>query len=185
MEETSFLTYDRTTRLKCGVKRLFWHDRHGNLKMFLVLYNSPDNWHGNGVWYGCLDPGWRRDGVPAAVGSGAVVPGSEAQQLLQQLAAESGSFWTTRWPPSTAPAAPRAAATPASFWRNYRGRGRAWSWVWTPWTPPCPPLAAVIRNNLANTTTLARPGEEAGLLAGNDWKAAWIQPSTNELLGLF
>ena len=29
-------------------------------------------------------------------------------------------------------------------------------------------LAAVIRNNLANTTTLARPGEEAGLLAGND-----------------
>ena len=122
------------------MKRLFWHDRHSNLKMFLVFYISPDNWHGNGVWYGCLDPGWRRDGVPAAVGSGAVVPGSEAQQLLQQLAAESGSFWTTRWPPSTAPAAPRAAATPASFWRNYRGRGRAWSWVWTPWTPPCPPL---------------------------------------------
>ena len=26
-----------------------------------------------------------------------------------------------------------------SFWRNYRRRGSAWSRVWAPWTPPCPP----------------------------------------------
>ena len=108
--------------------------------------------------------------MPAAVGSGAVGPGSEAQQLLQQLAAESGSFWTTRWPHCTAPAAPRAAATPASeFLEKLQ---RTWSSVKLSLdsvdSTVSASLAAVIRNNLANTTTLAQPGEEAGLLAGND-----------------